>query len=286
MLFSASQLKTAMSCMLQWKFRYKDRLPSEQSAAASYGTIIHYVTEQMDRGASLEEAEKLFIMLWHEPERLGVKPDYYPYRTSFDSYKRKGLLTVKGYQEFTSWGKPQIIASEFPFRVPIGNHEVRGIIDRIELRKTGKREVLSITDFKSSAKRPTKFDLRTDIQFSCYLYASLQEQFWTGIPGDPDYPGFQNGAKLHKQFADHDRAGIYLMLGESCTELDVGERGDLDFRQLYRLMDELEHAIDQEVFVPKIGASTCGNCDYFDVCGIDIPKPPLDTNIDERPRVV
>lgn len=287
MLVSASQLKTWSECPLRGKFHYQDKLPQQQNGAASYGTIMHYVIEQIDRGLSYEEAKLLFERLWKEPERLGVKPDYWPYRTSYESYRMKGLQTIDGYREMNAWGKPTFIAHEYPFLVDIGDHQIRGIIDRLEIRTTGKSDVLCVTDLKTAAKRPTKFDLRTDIQFSIYAYASLQKEFWTGHPGSPTYLGFADGEDLWEYFRDVRRVGVYLMLGPSCAELDVGDRGDMDFQQLYRLISEVERAVEQQVFIPRIGADTCGNCDYFDQCAIDIPKPRLDTQLDEvHPRAV
>lgn len=268
-----------MKCPVQSKLHYIDRAPSEQSGAASYGTIIHYVVEQIDRGMSYEDAEKLFRTLWQEPERLGVKPDYFPMRTSYDSYLRKGVATIAGYREMRSWGKPKIIAHEYKFLVPIGDHEIRGVIDRLDIRKTGKgytNDCLAVIDFKSAARRPTKWDLRTDLQFTIYRYAMTQEQFWTGVPGSSEYLGFADGQELYEWSQSVQHRGVYLMLGESCTELDTGERTEMDYKQLYRLITEVQSAIDNEVFIPRIGADTCGYCDYFDLCGIDIPKPSLD----------
>lgn len=291
MLVSASQLKTWSACSLQGRFHYIDKVPQAQSGAASYGTIMHYVIEQVDRGLPIDEAKLLFERMWKEPERLGVKPDYFPYRTSYNSYRLKGLDTIEGYREMTSWGRPQIIAHEYPFLVPIGDHEIRGVIDRIEIRRTGRgkkaSEVLCFTDLKTASRRPTKFDLRTDIQFTVYLYASTQKQFWTGIPGSPKYLGFADGEDLFEHFQDHRRVGVYLALGPSCSELDVGDRGDMDYQQLYRLITEVDHAVKQDVFIPRISSDTCGNCDYFDRCAINIPKPALDTQLDEvEPRAV
>lgn len=281
MLASASQLRTFSACPLQWSFHYLDKVPQQQSGAASYGTVMHYVIEQIDRGLKHEEAKLLFERLWKEPERLGVKPDYFPYRTSYDTYRKKGLLTIDGYREMRMWGKPRVIAHEYPFRVSLGEHEIRGVIDRIEIRKTGQGEALCVTDLKTAAKRPTKFDLRTDIQFTAYMYATLQKQFWTGIEGSPTYLGFADGEELYEHFKDVRRVGVYLMLGESCAELDVGDRGDMDYGQLYRLISEVDNAVQKRVFVPRIGADTCSNCDYFDRCSIDIPKPQRDTQLDE-----
>lgn len=288
--WSASRLATYQDCALRGKFIYADELPSEQSGAASYGTIMHYVVEQIDRGMPHEEAKNLFLQLWREPERLGVKPDYFPFRTSYDSYKRKGLLTIDGYREMRQWGKPKIIAHEYPFMIPFGDHHIRGHIDRLELRTVGRGknagEVLCVTDLKTAAKRPTKFDLRTNIQWTIYMLATQIKEFWTGIEGSPMHLGFENGEQLFHHFKDHRRVGVYLMLGESCTELDVGERGDMDFQQLYRLITEVERAIEHDIYIPRISADTCGQCDFFDVCGIDIPKPPLDVRIDEPARAV
>lgn len=288
MLASASRLNTWMNCPLQAYFKYEERLPTEQSGAASYGTIMHYVVEQMDRGYDADGAVELFKKLWAEPERLSVKPDWWPPRTSYHTYLEKGVKSVKAYKQMMAKKDVHIIAHEYPFLVDIGEHQIRGYIDRLELRDTGHGEqVLTITDFKTAAKRPTKFDLRTDLQFSIYIYASYQKAFWTGIENSPEYLGFENGEKLWKHFEDTERAGVYLMLGpETCTELDVGERGEQDFQQLYRLITEVDNAQRNKVYVPRISYDTCGRCDFFDRCQLAIPKPSLDTNIDERPRVV
>lgn len=294
MIYSASRLKTWMECPLKAKFRYVDRLPEEKSGAASYGTIMHYVVEQVDRGYDPDDAVELFKKLWAEPERLNAKPEWWPQRTSYHSYQAKGIKTLKAYKEinYTANGIRKdrgikIIAHEYPFKVNIGKHQVRGYIDRLELRKDGKGgEYLTVTDFKTGSRRPTKFDLRSDIQFTIYLWATYQEEFWTGWEGDPEYLGFENGAQLHKHFEHHERAGVYLMLGDSCTELDVGERGEQDFQQLHRLISEVDNAQRNQVYVPRIGYDSCGRCDFFDHCQLVIPKPPLDTKIDERPRVV
>lgn len=260
-IYSASQLKMVMRCPLQAKFSYVDRIGSAQSGAATYGTIMHYVTEQYDRGMTLKEATALFLQLWAEPERLGVKPDYWPYRTSFESYKKRGLAAIQSYANLNMWGRPQIIAHEYPFLVPFGDHEIRGVIDRLELRTTGnKKKILTVTDKKTAAKKPSKYDLRTDIQFTIYLMALRQKQFWTGVPDSGTYLGFENGEELYEVFQTYDHAGVYLMIGDPCTELDVGERTDDDFKQLYRLISEVSRAYESNVFIPRIGTDTCGNC--------------------------
>lgn len=268
MRLSATALKRWMNCPLQEHFyRTLDR-PRRQNGKASFGTIIHHCLDEMGKGVDVEVAVELFKELWNDPDRLGVKPDYWPKYTSYGSLREKGIDILRLYDEKAKWDKPLILASEFEFLVPFGDHELHGFVDRLQLKKAGNgRRTLQIVDFKTNARQPTQVDLRLDQQFTVYVYASLQPEFWMG--NGPEFPGITNGKQLMEQLEDVPRRGVWYHLMTN-KEIDAGPRDDGDFMRLYRVAEQIARATEAKVFVPKIG-DACIWCDYTAECGITIP---------------
>lgn len=117
----------------------------------------------------------------------------------------------------------------------------------------------------NSGYRPAIEGLHLDIQFTSYIYAASRKEFWTGVPGSDKYVGLPNGAELYEKYKDFDIIGIWLDLRNS-KSYDVGPRGHTDIIRLYRCCDEIERAIEHEVFVPSISGDSCRVCSYKDIC--------------------
>jgi hypothetical protein len=113
-----------------------------------------------------------------------------------------------------------------------------------------------------------------DIQFTIYMYASLQKEFWCGYPGEPDFPGLPNGEFTYEALKDMPRRAIWSHLWTQ-QELDAGDRDDDDYMRLYRLANEIEKADAAQIHVPRIGEA-CGLCDFQQACGISIPTSVSD----------
>ena len=121
------------------------------------------------------------------------------------------------------------------------------------------------SDYKTNKKQPTLIALQNNIQFTTYVYASMQPEFWDSI--DPD-----NSFELNLNFP---RRGIWYQLGNS-REIDVGPRDSSDFERLYMACVQIKKAIDNEVFIPNISGDSCNFCSYKQQCGIKIPDPELE----------
>lgn len=277
MKFSPSLIKTFMSCPLQAKFREVDELPWRQNGKASYGTCMHDALERYNNGLSIDETIERFKETWYAPEMLDVKPDYWPKFTTYSGLLKKGVETLRDYHDIHEIVDREVIATELKFIIPFGEHHISGIIDLLEVGKdnTG-NEVLRVVDYKSNAKVPTQIDLALDIQFTTYMYASLQEEMWVGVPGWPDedgeekYVGLENGKELFERFADMPRRGVWYHLNTN-KEIAVGAREDEDYMRLYRCLNEIENAIEKSVYVPCISGDTCTYCSYKDVCPVVMP---------------
>jgi CRISPR/Cas system-associated exonuclease Cas4 (RecB family) len=266
-----SQLKIWSQCSLQ--AHLNETHPETAQLAGSkqiFGTVIHYCLDQYHRGMKIEDVVELFKELWNDPERITVKIDVWNKFTSYGTLREKGIDILRGYHQKNRWEDRTILASEHRFLVPFGTeHELEGIVDFLQVKKDGKgRKTLQICDLKTNSKAPTQVELRLNIQFSVYAFASTQPEFWIG--NGPNFPGVTDGAAWFEELKKAPRRGVWfhLMTGR---ELDAGERDEDDHMRLYRLVTEIEKAQQAQVFVPNIG-DACTYCAFTEHCNITIPN--------------
>lgn len=261
MKFSPSLVKTWMRCPLQAKFRYVDGIPDDsRSGPAEFGTAVHAALEHYNQHGSKGAAEELFERLWEE---VIADPEVdMPPRTSFASYRDKGLKMIAEYVESRKWATDVVIAYEHRYCVPFGDHELSGIVDMLSVDE-GNRTV-NVVDYKTG-KKPNTDNLNLDIQFTAYLYATTCREFWTGVDGSDKYVGLPNGDKLYEKYKDFEKVGFWLDL-RNAKSYNVGQRGEADLVRLYRCLDQIEKAMELEVFVPDISGDTCKYCAYQEQC--------------------
>lgn len=275
MRFSPSKLKTYQDCALRAHYHYDLNLTGTQNAAATFGSVIHIALEYLSLTQDFEGAKKIFLDHWYNPEKYGLEIGIYPQRTSHQSYLSMGLELLKKVYDGEQWDKAEILATEHQFLVPFGKHELNGIVDRIEIRRSGNgARLLRVIDYKTKSKQPTQAELALDIQFTVYIYATSCPEFWLGNPVDPTrYPPIggtvEAGRALMERCAPMDRRAIWYHV-RGPKEIDAGRRLEADYLRLYRLCDMIEKARDAQVFVPRIGEA-CGLCDYTEECQMEIP---------------
>ena len=264
-----SLLKSFQSCALRYKLAKEcPDLPDPQSAAASYGTLVHKCLEMHLNGRSIEDSLEFFNKVWSSPDLMDITPDYYPPRTTHGAYRKKGIDAITGYYEDHRWFNRELLATEFRFCVPMGNHFVSGIVDLLEYDPA--TDTLFITDWKTGY-RPNADNLRFDLQMTSYLFAVRQREFWCGYePEIEKYTGFLNGAALFDRFVDSTHQAVWYDLRNS-KEYPVGDRAQRDFDRMEMLCDQMEKAIDLDVFVPNITGDSCKYCQFKDVCPAYVP---------------
>lgn len=271
MRFSASRLKKWSNCPLQAHFAYDLKLPVEGSnAKAVFGSCIHQALDGYNRTGDLDQALALFNDLWENPEKVGapVHTLIWPRQTSYGSLKDRGNAVLRDTAERIRLEKRVVIASEHEFLVPFGRHELHGFVDLMEVRQTGRgKNIVKVVDWKTNARQPNFADLYLDIQFTVYMYASLQPEFWFG--NGPEFPPVENADWVYEMYFNLPRRAIWYQLWTQ-KEIDAGPRDDEDYFRLYRLCDSIQRATEAEVWVPKIG-DACTFCDFKEPCGITIP---------------
>lgn len=277
MRFSASRVKTWMTCPLQAHFQYDLKVPVEKNnAKAVFGNCIHSALEHYNQTGNHKGAEKLFLDLWHNPEKVGapVHTLWWPRMTNFNGLRQRGIEIIADFHERCEWDSREVIATEHPFLVPFGEHELTGYVDLVEMRKSGKgKNLLRVVDYKTAARQPNYGELTLDVQFTIYLYASMQREFWFGATNDgepdPDFPPIDNAEWVYGMHGNQPRRAIWYHLW-TLKEIDAGPRDQSDFDRLYRVCCEIDKADKAGVHVPKLGEH-CTLCDFRDPCGIEIP---------------
>lgn len=264
------------------RFHYVDRLPTRKTSRMTFGICVHAALEGYNEDGNLEKAIALFEDLWDNPEKVDATPEIWPKGSpSHGGFRSKGIEMLKTYDEKQGWENREVLAQEHRFLVPIGDHEVTGVVDLLEVKKSGRgKSVLRIVDYKTGSKQPYATDLRLNTQFTIYDYASRQPEFWLGNPKAEDGEKFQpiapNAQELFERFKSVSRRGIWFQL-LSCKEIDAGPRDEADFMRLYRAITEISRAMEHNVYVPCISGDSCFFCDYTEPCGV-----PITIRTDER----
>jgi hypothetical protein len=253
---------------MQAFLQYTEKLPRKQNAKASFGTIVHHALEYYHSSMDVEGAVKMFKRHWESPEILGVTPEVWPKLTTYGGLREQGIEIIREYAQKNQWDPAELIGSEHEFLVPFGEHELYGFIDMLRLKKMGNgRLSLLVTDLKTNARQPTRIELALNLQFSVYLYAVQQKEFWLGYK---DVPGVVGGEQWWPRVPKMSIKGIWYQLMTN-KELPVGNRDEDDFNRMYRLATQIQKADDAGIYLPKIGEA-CLWCDFTKQCGITIPS--------------
>lgn len=268
--FSASLLKVWMNCQQQAEFQEILKRPRRMHAKASFGTCIHDALEQYNWHGDVEKAKARFEYTWSNPGYLGVTPDVWA-KQQFGTLMDRGLKIIQEYHDKQAWEPREVIATEHKFCVPFGDHIISGAVDLLEFKLSGRGvPTLKIVDYKTNAKQPTLNELRFDIQFTVYYYASLQPEFWLGW--EPEINKYrpmggtpEKGAELWERFKDAPRRPSWYHLWGN-KEIDAGDRDDGDFMRLYRCLEAVNKAVEHGIYIPSIKAESCLWCDFKEEC--------------------
>lgn len=269
--FSASKMNTWMTCPLQAHFTYDLKLPRIQNSSATFGSCIHHALNEYNKtDGDIDLAVSEFLHTWAHPELLECAIDEWTKGTTPESLKKRGLAMLRDYHAKMRWEKRDVLATEHSFVVPFGEFELVGFVDLVEIRLSDQGVTeLHIVDYKTNKKQPYINGLPWNVQFTAYVFAAMQREFWVGTKGKP---GIENGEDLWDQFKDSIPKAYWFHL-QTTKEIYAGPREDADFMRLYRVAKEIARADEAEVYVPNLSGDSCGFCSFKEPCGLPIPKP-------------
>ena len=256
--FSFTQLAAFRKCPLQYKFAHVYRIPILGSFQKSYGQSIHLAFHDilalhLERGkakqgdlfgqadgrwqmavkgfrVTLDEALSIFESRWID--------EWYATRALHDQYKQEGRDAIRRMHEAWSAAPPDVAFLEQSFDWRIGEHSLKGSVDRIDRLPDGTH---AIFDYKTGEPKASE-DLETGDKEQLWIYQIAMEE--RGLPITRlSYIYVKSGAK----------ADVPLLQGEKREEF----RADL----LSRMTEILASH-----FRPNPSSFICKYCDFRNIC--------------------
>jgi DNA helicase-2/ATP-dependent DNA helicase PcrA len=233
---SASDLDLYLTCPLKYKFRRVFGIPQEPTINQRFGILIHSVLERFhkdsgedepgERGAA--ELMDLFESGWRR-SGFGSSDDELQFRD-----RAREAMRLFWERERESEGEPVWLERKFDIR--IGEHQVRGRVDRVDRLPDGSYELI---DYKTGERR-SEAQLENDLQLALYRLAAREA--WGLDAGTGSY---------------------YYVLDAEKVAAPV--RAD-DAERVERTVLEVGEGVLGQDFEPRPSPATCSWCDYRLIC--------------------
>ncbi|HET7417134.1 MAG TPA: ATP-dependent DNA helicase [Solirubrobacterales bacterium] len=231
---SASDLSLYLTCPLKYKFARVFGIPQEPTINQRFGILFHNVLERFHKDPPQNEFEglrllnRLFEQGWRRTG-FGNSDDELQFRD-----RAKEALRLYWERERLSEGEPVWLERKFDFKV--GDHHVRGRVDRVDRLPDGDYELI---DYKTG-ERKSEEDLADDLQLALYRMAAREA--WGIEASTGSYYYVLDGDKVPAPTRPDDAERVER------TVLQVGE------------------GILSQDFEPRPSPKVCGWCDYRLIC--------------------
>jgi DNA helicase II / ATP-dependent DNA helicase PcrA len=231
---SASDLSLYLTCPLKYKFARVFGIPQEPTINQRFGILFHNVLERFHKDPPPNEHEglsrlnKLFAEGWRRTG-FGDSDDELQFRD-----RAREALRFYWERERLSEGEPIWLEKKFDFKV--GDHHVRGRVDRVDRLPDGDYELI---DYKTG-ERKSEADLDSDLQLALYRMAAREA--W-GIEATTG-------------------SYYYVLDGE---KVPAPTRPD-DAERVERTVLQVGEGILSQDFEPRPSPAVCSWCDYRLIC--------------------
>jgi DNA helicase-2/ATP-dependent DNA helicase PcrA len=231
---SASDLSLYLTCPLKYKFARVFGIPQEPTINQRFGILFHNVLERFHKDPpegdedGLRRLTGLFENGWHRTG-FGSTDDELQYRD-----RGREALRLYWERERIAEGEPVWLEKKFDFKV--GEHHVRGRVDRVDRLPDGDFELI---DYKTG-ERKTAAELENDLQLALYRLAAREA--WEIEASTGSYYYVLDGDKVAAPTKPDDAERVER------TVLAVGE------------------GIIGQDFEPRPSPTVCSWCDYRLIC--------------------
>lgn len=230
---SASDLTLYLTCPLKYKFARVFGIPQEPTINQRFGILMHNVLERFHKeppepGEEMRTLYRLFEGGWRRGG-FGGSDDEMQYRD-----RGREALRLYWERERLSESEPVWLERKFDFKV--GDHHVRGRVDRVDRLPDGDYELI---DYKTG-ERKSEEDLDSDLQLALYRMAAREA--WN----------------IEAAYASYD----YVLDAEKVaapTKPDDAERVE-------RTVVTVGEGVLSQDFEPRPSPSVCSWCDYRLIC--------------------
>ena len=172
---SASQLSNFEDCARRWYYASVLRLDDSSSVWTAFGSLVHNVLEAfLDPNATLEYSLDALLELSEEMWTDAVaqwKPQQEQARRELREILQK-WWDIEG----SALKRTDVIDVELEFEVAVGNHVVRGRIDRVDYDRD--RNGVAVVDYKTGRppRERDRDDIAHDLQLAVYYLAALRSE--------------------------------------------------------------------------------------------------------------
>jgi DNA helicase-2/ATP-dependent DNA helicase PcrA len=231
---SASDLSLYLTCPLKYKFARVFGIPQEPTINQRFGILFHNVLERFhkeppeDPGDGLRVLNRLFESGWRRTG-FGSTDDELQFRD-----RAREALRLYWERERESEGEPVWLEKKFDFKV--GDHHVRGRVDRVDRLPDGDYELI---DYKTG-ERKSEADLDDDLQLALYRMAAREA--W----------GIEASTGSYYYVLDAEKVA-------APTKSDDAERVE-------RTVLQVGEGILSQDFEPRPSPAVCSWCDYRLIC--------------------
>ncbi len=231
---SASDLGLYLTCPLKYKFARVFGIPQEPTINQRFGILIHNVLERFHKEPpesdeeGLGQLNYLFETGWRRTG-FGSTDDELQFRD-----RAREALKLYWERERVAEGEPVWLEKKFDFKV--GEHHVRGRVDRVDRLPDGDYELI---DYKTG-ERKTAAELENDLQLALYRLAAREA--WE----------VEASAGSYYYVLDADKVA-------APTKPDDAERVE-------RTVLQVGEGILGQDFEPRPSPTVCGWCDYRLIC--------------------
>ncbi len=228
---SASDLDLYLTCPLKYKFGRVFGIPQEPTINQRFGILIHNVLERFHKEGEEEGLPRLMDLFeagWRRTG-FGSSDDELQFRD-----RAREAMRLYWERECDAEGKP--VWLERKFDIKIGEHHVRGRVDRVDRLPDGGHELI---DYKTG-ERKSEADLESDLQLALYRLAAREA--WGLEAGTGSYYYVLDGDKVAAPVRPDDAERVER------TVLQVGE------------------GILGQDFEPRPSPAVCSWCDYRLIC--------------------
>ena len=246
---SASQLATYDDCPLRYAYQYVLRARDEPGVHAGLGSLVHTVLERfLDPHAeepvphTLEGLSQVADEVWDD----GIAR----YRPQAEQARRDFVSMLASWWKTEGQARPEVLAVERRFEIPVGPHRLAGSIDRID-RAAGGAGV-RVIDYKTGKSEPRPGDVDDDLQLAIYHLAATR---------DPDLAALGPPVQLELHYLRSMRTYAQPL------------REDHAARTEERVLEVADRILAEE-FEPSVHAN-CRTCSFHRLC----PLQPEGRNV-------
>ena len=181
MTLSPSRVSSFTSCPMQFRFSSIQKLPEPPGVATTKGTVVHRALELLFvRSAADRTPGSLTIDLATALDEYATHPDYVGLQldeAGATSFRRECESLIEKYFGMEDPRTVREIGLELWMTADIGNLQLRGIIDRLELDEHGG---LVVTDYKTGRAPSGRYEQKS--LAGVHFYAFLCKQVFGVVP--------------------------------------------------------------------------------------------------------